>query len=348
MFNRWIVALLGIVCCVHGTEEAVREKILNLLSGEWVSRGLYVVTKLEVADHLQSGSKSIEELGILTSSNPDSLNRLLHMLAGFGVFEEVSFGVYANTDASSLLIQNNPDTLYGLSLFYGEEIHKSWDELLASVQTGTPAFELMFKTPVFSYLKKNPAQALQFQEAMKEKSKAVIQGTLSNYDFSSFRSVYDIGGGHGQFLQAILQKYPHLHGVLFDLPEVIEKNTTMRSNRCRLISGDFFDSIPSGGDVYLLKSILHDWDDQNAERILKNCRQVMGPKSRLLMIEVVLQPKDQSTYANCMDVLMLAITGGKERSLESFNQMIENCGFVLEHIYPTSTEFSILEIKTRP
>jgi SAM-dependent methyltransferase len=270
------------------------------------------------------------------------------MLAGFHVFDEISPRIFANTGMSALLAKSHTDTLHALSLFYGEEIHRSWDALLPSVQTGTPAFQLTFQQPVFSYFKEHPKQAALFQAAMKEKSQAVIQSALASYDFTPFRSVYDIGGGYGQFMQALLRHYPHLSGVLFELPEVvaaIQQKAPSLGARCALAAGDFFLSVPQGGDVYLLKSVLHDWDDAQCGQILANCHRAMSSDSRLLIIEVVLQPKSLSVYANCMDVLMLAITGGKERSLAAFQHLLEQGGFVLERIYPTATEFSILEAR---
>lgn len=330
-------------------QEAARQKLLSLFAGEWISRGLYVATKLEIADHLQSGPKSIDELAHISQSHPDSLGRLLQMLASFGVFEEISQNVFANTDISCLLMKASSDTLHALSLFYGEDIHKAWSEIFPAIKTGTSAFELAFKEPVFSYFKHYPERASLFQEAMKEKSKAVIKSVLSNYDFAPFNSICDVGGGYGQFMQALLQKYPHVSGIVFELPEVVEKikqqNPHFENSRCQLIAGDFFVSIPEGKDAYLLKSVIHDWDDERAERILKNCFKAMRPDSRLLLVEVVLQSEEEQSYARCMDFLMFAITGGKERSLSSIKQLLENSGFIIENIYPTGTEFSVLEAR---
>lgn len=354
---------LALTICCKGTtvaqepvaqsvsQEASRQKLLSLLAGEWVSRGIYVATKLEIADHLQAGPKSTEELANLSHSNPDSLYRLLQTLSSFGIFEEISPDFFSNTESSRLLIKTSPDTLHALSLFYGEDISKSWSELFYSIQTGIPAFEVSFGQPVFSYFKDNPARAVLFQEAMKEKSKAVIKSALSNYDFGQFNTICDVGGGYGQFIQSILQKHPNLSGMVFELAEVIEKikqqNPQFESSRCQLVSGDFFTSIPDGKDAYLLKSVIHDWDDAKAKKILKNCHQAMRSDSRLLLVEVVLQPGDKQSYANCMDFLMLAITGGKERSLSSMTHLLEDSGFSIEHIYPTATEFSILEVKKK-
>ena len=333
-----------------GTERA-RENLLLLLSGEWVSRALYVVTKLEIADFLVDGPKTLQEIAAFTQSNPESLKRVLHMLVGFGIFEELDGSVFSNNEVSVLLAKSNSNSLYNLSVFYGEDIHAAWDQILKSVSTGTPAFQLAFNQPVFSYFKEHSDRAAVFQEAMKEKSAAVIKSSLLAYNFGHFNTVYDIGGGYGHFLLAILKKYPHLNGMVFDVPGVIDtistRNPQILKEQCKLCSGDFFDFVPKGADAYLLKSVLHDWDDCKAEEILKNCHQAMGENSKLLIVEVVLLPKDQSIYANCMDVLMLAITGGKERSLASFSQMLDRSGLVLEHVHPTSTEFSILEVRKK-
>ena len=337
---------------MESTTEQARETILLHLSGEWISRALYVVTKLEIADHLQEGPRSIQDIASYSQSNPESLQRILHMLAGFGIFEEHENNVFANNPTSALLSKKHPESLHNLSVFYGEDIHIAWDQVLASVSTGTPAFQLAFKQPVFGYFKEHPDRALLFQEAMKEKSTAVIKSSLAAYDFSQFNSIYDLGGGYGHFLLAILKKHPNLKGLVFDLPEVIDtipkRNPQMAQVSCKLCAGDFFNEVPKGADAYLLKSVLHDWDDQAAEAILKNCHEAMDQTSKLLIIEVVLLPNNQSIYANCMDVLMLAITGGKERSLNSFVQMLDRSGFILENIYPTSTEFSILEVRKKP
>jgi len=179
---------------------------------------------------------------------------------------------------------------------------------------------------------------------MKEKSQAVIKSALSAYDFTSFNKIYDIGGGQGQFLKELLNLYPHVSATLFELPEVISKLSFVDQN-IELKPGNFFSKIPYGGDLYILKSVLHDWGDACATQILQNCNKAMNNKSRLLIIEVVLQPKDKSLYANSMDLLMLAITGGKERSLASFEKMLQKADLTLEKIYPTTTEFSILEVK---
>ena len=327
-------------------EKAPREQLLSIFSGDWVARGVYVAAKLKVADYLASGPKNITELAHLAKADPDSLERLLHMLEGYGVFQETAPGVFTNTRMSEMLNTTHPGSLHSLAIFYGEDIHKALEKLLPSIEEGRPAFEIAFQEPVFGYFKSHPTRAALFQEAMKAKSRAVIQSTLSTFDFTPFQKIYDIGGGHGQLLDALVNKHPHLSATLFELPEVIQKLKGKPSPYAQE-SGDFFTSVPEGGDLYILKSVLHDWDDAKAEIILKNCHRAMQSNSRLLISEVVLQPGDLSVHANCMDLLMLAITGGKERSLATFEKILDRSGFVLEKIYSTSTEFSLLQARSK-
>ncbi|CDR33164.1 methyltransferase [Criblamydia sequanensis] len=332
-------------------DEAAREKLLMLLSGEWVTRGVYAATELGIADHLLDGPKTVKELSLLTETDELSLKRLLKMLVGFGLFAEENEGLFINSDLSLLLAKKHPESLYSLSLFFGEEIHEAWDAIVPSLKLNTPAFEITHQKPVFTYFKENPLRAALFQDAMKQKSQAVIQSSIASYDFKKFHTIYDIGGGYGQFMIALLNDNPNLKGMIFELPEVIEilkiRSPLLESPRCELVAGNFFESIPEGGDAYLLKSVLHDWEEEKSEKILAKCYEAMTEKSRLLIIETILLPKDRSRYANCMDMQMMMITGGKERTGEAFKEMLEKAGFQIVDIYPTATEFSIIEAKKK-
>lgn len=349
MRKLWIIAIL--ICYPLWGSLDTRERLLNLFAGEWIARGLYVATQLEIAEHLQDEPKGIEELAKETFSDKEALYRLLHMLASVGVFEEEEGQIFKNSPLSQFLIKTDQDSLHHLSLFYGGEIHASLDKLLDSVKRGKPAFEEVFKEPVFSYFKHHTEREALFQKAMKEKSKGVIEGVIANCDFRKFDTICDIGGGYGQLLRRLLHHYPHLTGTLYELPAIVQKvredKLFIENGRSTIIAGDFFDSVPKGKDAYILKSVLHDWDDKRAEEILQNCYKAMEEKSRLFIVEAIIQPKDQSIYANCMDMVMLSVTGGKERSLHSFTHMLENSGFTLEGLYPTATEFSILEVRKK-
>lgn len=328
---------------IGAVTEVNKDKFLLMLSGEWISRAIYVAAKLDVAEHLKDEPRSCEELAELTEADASSLYRLLRMLSGFNIFEETSPGVFANSEMSCLLAKSNPNTLYDLVIWYGEEIHTALDALLPSIQEGTTAFSKVYEQPVFNYMQENPSRFMLFQRAMREKSLSAMKSILAIYDFSQVQTIYDIGGGDGSFIQLALATYPHLQGALFELPEVIAKVSHIQNERFQLIPGSFFGSVPAGADLYFMKSVLHDWNDAECEHILRNCHQAMKSESRLLIVDMVLQPKDLSIYANCMDLLMMAITGGKERKLESFKILLEKSGFEIKQVYPISTGLSIIE-----
>lgn len=327
--------------------DASREKLLTILSGDWVARSVYVAAKLEIADHLLAGPMRLEELGQAVGADPESLRRLIHLLQSHGIFEVLEGGEVQNTFASATLAKSHPDSLYHITLFYGEEVHSAWKELFLAVKSGKTAFYIKYQEPVFSYFKNHKERALLFQAAMREKTKGVAASALEAFDFGAYRKVIDIGGGEGQFIEAVMRAYPEVHGTLFELPEVIQRVKESKTLTFPLIEGDFFSSVPKGADLYILKSILHDWDDRRCIEILNHCSDAISDDARLLVIENVLLPKDGSLYANAMDLLMLTMTGGKERSLESFKEMFDQCNFEIVQIYPTSTEFSLLELKKK-
>ena len=327
------------------TAPEARQQLLQILAGEWVARAVYTAAKLQVADQLQAGPCTLEQLSTALQVHPESLGRLLRALEAFGVFQEVAPRTFAQTAASALLSSSHPQSLRALTEFYGEEMHKAWDALVPCIQTGTPAFQIAYSQPVFAFFKASPDHTARFQAAMQQKSRWVAQAALQAYPFC-FGSICDIGGGQGQFLQALLAKNPGTQGTLFELPEVIERarqQVAPLQSSCSLVAGDFFQGVPPGADAYLLKSVIHDWEDDQAVCILRNCLEAMKPESKLLLIEVVLQPGPERLYAHCMDLLMLAITGGRERSLQDFQRLFERSGLRLTQVYPTATEFSILE-----
>ena len=336
-----LLACILVVSLFANVDEA-REKLLLQLSGEWVSRGLYVVNKLNIADFLNEGPKSSEELARLAGCDESHLNRLMHMLASNGIFEELEPHFYANSESSALFVSSNPSKLKSIAQFYGEEVHRSLDALLPCVEKGKTAFNLVYQQPVFLYFRDNPERLQLFQAAMREKSKAVIESSIEVYPFGKYEKVYDIGGGNGAFLRALKNKYPDMKGILFELPEVI---ADVKTNDFELVEGDFFKSIPEGGDLYFMKSIIHDWNDEKALAILKNCHKAMKEESRLLIIDAVLMPKEGSVYANAMDILMMTMAGGKERYYSEFESLLKESGFKIENVYKTSTEFSIIQVK---
>ncbi len=325
---------------------AERQKVLSLVAGEWVAHGVYTAAKFDIATHLADGPKSISELAKLTGCNEENLYRLMRFLASEGFFNEGANRQFSNTDTSALLAQNHPESLRSLVLFYSGEMSRSFDQLASCVKEGKPAFDLTYQQPVFAYFKDHPASAKKFNEAMKEKSQIVITSCMNAYDFGKFTKVYDIGGGVGHFLSALLKKNPTMRGLLFDTAAVVKEaqpNLKTFGERCGVIAGDFFKSVPSDGEAYLLKSVVHDWNDADALKILKQCHNAMPSKGTLVLVEPIIS--SDNPYSKSMDVYMMAITGGKERTRKDFEELLKQAGFKIESVTQTDTEFAVIEAK---
>lgn len=349
--RTFLIFMVAISTTLFGApKNQERETLLSIVSGDWIAQSLYSAATLDIATHLSEGPKSVSYLAKKTHADEESLYRLLRLLAGQGIFHEWDNRVFSNTPTSELLSSNHPESLRSLILFYSLEMSDAVRNLPVAVKEGTPSFDLTYGEPVFSYFKKNPEAAALFNVAMKEKSAVVIHSCLKAYDFGQFHSVYDIGGGTGHFLQAIMNAHPRVRGLLFDLPEVITAATSSFSSygkRCALVSGDFFKEIPQDGEAYLLKSVLHDFSDEEALQILKKCRAAMPANAKLLLVEPLITAANQAEYSKSMDVYMMAITGGKERRIEDFRDLLHAAGFRIESVTPSGTEFAILQAKKR-
>jgi hypothetical protein len=241
--------------------------------------------------------------------------------------------------------------MQGLAIWMGGENYRwqTWDKILYSIKTGKPAFDRVHQMPIFEYFENNPEAGKIFNQAMSSTSAIYNSAIVADYDFSSIKTLVDIGGGQGLFLTAILQAYPKLHGIVYDLPHVVTGATKQiealkLNDRCTIASGSFFESVPSSGDAYIMKLILHDWDDLQAIQILKNCRKVMGEDSKLLVVENVIPPGNEPSTGKFTDVEMLLMTsGGKERTKDEFAQLFTAAGFQLTKIVPTSCPLSVIE-----
>ncbi len=307
---------------------------------------MYTAAKFDIASHLSAGPKSIEELAVLTGCNEDNLYRLMRFLASVDLFREEANRHFANTETSALLAQNHPESLRSLVLFYSGEMSRSFDQLATCVKEGKAAFDITYQQPVFAYFKDHPNAGKRFNEAMKEKSQIVITSCMSAYDFGKFSKVYDIGGGTGHFLTALLQKNTRMRGLLFDVAAVVKEaqpNLKSFGERCGVIAGDFFKSIPNDGEAYLLKSVVHDWNDADVLKILSKCHAAMSSRATLVLVEPIVSAANP--YSKCMDVYMMAITGGKERTRADFEELLKKAGFRVESVIQTDTEFAIIEAK---
>jgi hypothetical protein len=230
----------------------------------------------------------------------------------------------------------------------GEEYFRAWGELLYSVRTGEPAFDRIFGQPLFTFFSQHPEQASNFDKAMVGSHGRDTAAMLDAYDFSEFTTVVDIGGGNGSTLSAILGRHPHLHGTLFDLPGVIERaSVTIEkaevSDRLQRVGGDFFQTAPSGADAYVLRHVIHDWDDERALRVLKNVRHAMKTSGRLLLVETVIPAGNEPCFAKLLDITMMVVPGGKERTEKEYGDLLGSAGFRLARIIATATLDSVIE-----
>lgn len=328
-------------------DQPPRQVILQMLTGFWVSQAIYVAAKLGIADLVKDGPKTAVELAQACGAHDTSLHRLLRMLASVGVFAEDSQGRFGLTPLAQCLVET-PGSQRAAALMMGEEHYRCWGELEYSICTGKTAFDKIFGQPIFDYLSQHPEQARIFDAAMSGIHGAETQVMLEAYNFHGVHTLVDIGGGNGSVLCATLHRYPQMRGVLYDLPGVIDRAQRNIAEaglaaRCQAVGGSFFESVPAGGDAYMMRHIIHDWTDEQSLTILRHCRAVMGPTSRLLVIESVIPPGNNPSFAKQLDVNMLVIPGGQERTESEYRTLFEAAGLRLARIVPTRMEISVIE-----
>jgi len=321
-----------------------------MLTGSWVTQALYVAAKLGIADLVEHGPRTATELAAATGAQASTLHRLLRALAGLGVFVEDPARRFALTPLAERLLSNRPDSQRSMAILLGEERYRAWGELLDCVQSGEPAFPRLYGMRSFEYLSAHPEQARVFDEAMVGVHGRETAAMLAAYDFATMHTLADIGGGNGSLLIATLTQHPHLRGLLFDLPGVIERARPQivaagLAERCELVSGSFFDEVPSGADAYLARHIVHDWSDHDALAILRNVCNAMSPTARLLLVEGVIPADNEPSFTKFLDLNMLVMHGGLERTAAEYGELLGNAGLRLDRIIPTASEISILEAR---
>lgn len=324
--------------------------MLHMATGCWVSQAIHIAAKLGIADLLQDGGKSCDALAVATQTHAGALYRLLRALASLGVFAEISDRHFQLTPLAECLRTNVPGSLRGFAIMLGGEEHwRAWGDVLYSVRTGQPAFDHVFGAPQFEYFAEHAEAGRVFNEGMTSRSGQENDAIIAAYDFSSLGTVIDVGGGQGTLLTTILRATANTRGVLFDLPHVIASaRTTIEQagelTRCEFREGDFFDSVLSGGDAYMLKKIIHDWDDDRALSILQNCRRAITSAGRLLLMEPIIPPGNGPSFNKLLDLLMLVWTGGgKERTEAEHRTLLASAGFRLTRVMPTVSPVSIIE-----
>lgn len=323
--------------------------MLQIISGFWISRGVYVIAKLGIPDLLKSGPKTAEELAAATKMHAPSLFRILRALASVGILSSANGGRFAQTPVSETLVTDAPGSLRWFAVSeLGQEHYPAWGNLMHSVKTGEIAFDNFFGVDIWNYFQQNPEDAAVFNNSMSSVTAATNDTILSLYDFSNFGTVVDVGGGHGGLITSILKRNPKLKGVLFDAPQVIEGarpklEAAGVAERCETVTGDFFKSVPAGGDAYVMKWIIHDWDDEKSITILRNCRSRMRANGRLILVDCVVPESNEPHFSKFIDLNMLVMTGGKERTAKEFEQILGAAGFKLLRIIPTELPTSIVE-----
>jgi hypothetical protein len=328
------------------------QQLDQMITGYWISQAIYAAAKFAIADHLKDGPKTVGELAGATSTNPDALYRLLRALASVGIFTEGESRRFSLTPLAEPLLSGVAGSKRALALMSGDEQFRAWAEIDYSICTGKVAFDKVFGKPIFEYLGDHPDKARIFDAAMVGIHGRESDAILNAYDFSVFGVVADIGGGNGSQMTEILKKNTRTKGILFDLPHVIERakeriQAASLLDRCQLVSGSFFEAVPEGADAYVMRHIIHDWDEEKCLTILGNCHRAMSSASKLLVIESVIPPGNEPFHGKFLDLHMLLIPGGKERTENEYRSLFERAGFELSRIVPTDTEVSIVEGRKR-
>jgi hypothetical protein len=326
------------------------EQVLQIAMGYMASSALHVAITLNIPDRLAGGSKDVAELAGASGANEGALYRILRLLASLGVFAEKSPRRFALTASADLLRKDVPGSLRGMAVFLPDPFHfRVYAELMHSVMTGKPAADKALGMPVFEYLAKNPAYSEVFNDAMTALSAPVVGAAIETYDFSTIGTLVDVAGGHGEVLMSILKACPNVRGILADVGHVIEGAKPRiaaagLSSRCETVAIDFFKSVPAGGDAYIMKHIIHDWDDERASIILKNIATAMGAKrGKVILLEAVIRADAEVDFGKLLDIEMLAMPGGRERSADEFKALFARSGFDMTKVVPTKSPLAVVE-----
>ncbi|GAA5068804.1 methyltransferase [Nocardia callitridis] len=325
--------------------------LLEMLGAGFLTQAIHAAAELGVADALADGPRDGAELARTVGADEDALRRLMRLLTSEGIFAEDKGGKYTLTPMAQPLRSDCEVSLRDTALFFGSTVHREhWSHLVDAVRTGEPVGEALDGMPFFDLVRKDRSLGEIFDRGMTSIGSLSLEPLLAAYDFGAFETIVDIGGGEGTMIAEILGKAPQSKGVLVDLPEVAQSARTRLAelglaNRCAVESGSFFESVPEGGDAYLLKHVLHDWSDDDAGRILGTVHRAMCPHARLLIIELVVPEDDQPHPSKFIDLEMLVNTGGRERTEAEYREFLAEHGFTLTRVVPTVSPNNILEAR---
>jgi hypothetical protein len=329
----------------------LQQTMLGHITGYWTAQLVFVAAKLGIADALAKGPLTADALAKRVGAHAPSLRRVLRALAAHGIFKEGPGGRFRLTPLAETLRGDRPGSLrsFALMMVDGYNWH-AWGALEHSVRTGEPAFDRVHGVPVFRYLEQHPEEERAFAASMASISGTENAAIARAYPFARLRRLVDVGGAHGHLLATILRRHRRLHGVLYDQPQVVRAaaesgflSAPEISGRCETIGGSFFDSVPAGADGYIMKYIIHDWDDDRCIRILSNCRDAMAQDAKVLIVEHVISPGNAPDWGKQLDMNMLALTGGRERTREEFRDLLARAGLALRRVLPTACPLGIVE-----
>lgn len=314
-------------------------ELRRLVNGYQVSQAIHAAATLGIADLLADGPRASDDLAAATGTDPRALYRLLRALSSVGVFHEDAERRFALTELGAALRTDSPDSMVDMVIYSGRQYYReAWSSLLESVRTGDTAFRLVHGVDVWEYRAQRPEESAIFDRAMAALSRMQVRWVLDAYDFGRFRKIVDVGGGNGALLGALLAEHEHLRGVLFDQPHVVAGVDL--GERGEVVAGSFFETVPDGGDAYLLKWIIHDWEDDDATRILRTVRR---HGETILLIERVIGPPNEGAEAKFSDLNMLVAPGGKERTREEFAALFDAGGYRLLEVTPTAGAMCVIE-----
>ncbi len=331
------------------------ERMMQFATGMGVTAALQPIARMGVADILASGPLPVSELAQKTGSNADALYRVMRLLASLGMFAESPGKVFALTPMSELLRSDVPSSMRAFVLWVGNGFHfKVWSEMGHSIKTGQPAVEKVCGKPCFEAIFGDPEVAYDFNSAMTCFSRMVAPALLEAYDFSGIGTLMDVAGGHGAILCEVLSRYPSMKGILFDLPSVIQEASChicslKLDDRCQTVVGDFFENIPAGADAYYMQHIIHDWADEPALKILGNCRRALEGRSggKLIIVDSVVPGNSAPHASKWLDLEMLLMPGGRERSEGEWHGLFAKAGFEIAKILPMKAAESVIEARIR-
>jgi O-methyltransferase/methyltransferase family protein len=336
---------------VETQEAPPHAQLVQMAMTFWTSRTIYVAAKLGLADHLADGPKSADELAGRTDTHAPSLYRVMRTVASLGIFTEDSTHRFSLTPLGEALKSGAPGSARAtIVTLAGDWAWRGWEHMLYSVETGKSGFEKALGMPMFDWLAQHPGDASLFSETMIGVHGAEPAAVAAAYDFSELRTIVDVGGATGNLLTTILGSYPETRGILFDLPHVVRDAPALidargLSERVTIEGGSFFESVPTGGDAYLLSHIIHDWSEEQCLTILENCRRSMSADSRLLIIEMVLPEGDTPHPGKIIDMGMLVAPGGQERTEPEYAALLAKAGLRLTRVVPTESPVSVVEAR---